>query len=76
MLAIKKPVTHHPIKLSLPPKQDGYQFDQREDDIIFVKNLIPEKATFVLDFSTDTMIPRAHWIEARRFTSWKMRWID
>ena len=54
LLAIKKPVTHHPVKLSLPPKQDGYQFDQREDDSIFVKNLIPEKATFVLDFSTDT----------------------
>ena len=52
--AIKNPVAHHPLKLSPPPKQDGYQFVPRKDGSIFVEKLVPEKATFVLNFSTDT----------------------
>jgi mono/diheme cytochrome c family protein len=52
--AIKNPVAHHPLKLSPPPKQDGYQLVPRKDGSLFVEKLVPDKATFVLDFSTDT----------------------
>jgi mono/diheme cytochrome c family protein len=48
------PVAHHPLELSPQPKQDGYRFVPRGDGSIFVEKLIPEKATFVLDFSTNT----------------------
>ena len=51
---IKNPVAHHPLELSPPPKQDGYRLVPREDGSLFVEKLVPDKATFVLDFSTDT----------------------
>lgn len=52
---IKNPVAHHPIKLSPPTRQDDYQFIRHEDGSIFVENLVPDKATFVLNLSTDTL---------------------
>ncbi len=54
LAAIKNPVTHHPMQLDPLPKQSGYQFIPREDGSIFVNKLVPEKATFVLNFSADT----------------------
>jgi len=52
--AMKNPVAHYPLKLSPPPKQDGYQLVPREDGSLYVEKLVPDKATFLLNFSTDT----------------------
>jgi mono/diheme cytochrome c family protein len=54
LAAIKNPVAHYPIKLDPSPKQDGYQLVPREDGSIFLEKLVPDKATFVLEFSADT----------------------
>ena len=52
--SIKDPLLHHPIKLVSLPKQINYRFQLRDDGSVFVDKLIPEKATFALDFSVDT----------------------
>ncbi|MBT5689862.1 MAG: DUF1553 domain-containing protein [Opitutae bacterium] len=54
LAVIKDPVVHHRIKLGSLPKQDGYQFLSLEDGSVFVEKLIPDKATFALNFSADT----------------------
>jgi len=54
LAAIKNPVTHHPMKLNSPFKQNGFQFVPRDDGSVFVEKLVPDTATFVLDFAADT----------------------
>ena len=43
-----------PLKLSPLRKQDDHRLVAREDGSLFVEKLVSDKATFLLDFSTDT----------------------
>ena len=52
--AIRNPIAHHPLKLSPLRKQDDHRLVAREDGSLFVEKLVSDKATFLLDFSTDT----------------------